>query len=87
MDSATLDIVLGATADRLTAMNPSTAMSPAALHSEVQLSVWDHHGTYNNAAVGRDITDTLTAVAELPLIGTRGAYAARIREQLGAVTR
>ncbi|MCL7377455.1 hypothetical protein [Streptomyces sp. 35G-GA-8] len=87
MDAAALDIVLRATADRLTVMSPATAISVGALQSEVQLSVWDWHGIYNDAAVGRDITDTLAAVAELPLTGSRGAYAERLREQLGAVTR
>ncbi|MFJ2675103.1 hypothetical protein [Streptomyces sp. NPDC087525] len=87
MDASTLDIVLRATADRLTAMNPDTAISAGALHSEVQLSVWDWHGIYNDAAVGRDITAVLTALADIPLTGTRGAYAERLREQAGAVTR
>ncbi|MFJ9029790.1 hypothetical protein ACIRQP_14900 [Streptomyces sp. NPDC102274] len=87
MDAATLAIVLRATADRLTAMNPDTTMSANSLHSEVQLSVWDWHGIYNDAAVGRDITNTLTAVVDLPLTGTRAAYAERLREQYGAVTR
>ncbi|RYJ26452.1 hypothetical protein CU044_3745 [Streptomyces sp. L-9-10] len=87
MDTATLDIVLGATADRLTAMNPDTTISAGALHSEVQLSIWDWHGIYNDAAVGRHITAVLTALADIPLTGTRGTYALRLREQYGAVTR
>ncbi|MFJ9214250.1 hypothetical protein [Streptomyces sp. NPDC102264] len=87
MDTATLDIVLRATADRLTAMTPDTTISASALHSEVQLSVWDWHGIYNDAQVGRDITAVLTALADIPLTGTRGAYAERLREQAGAVTR
>lgn len=79
MDAAGIDIVLRATADRLAAMNPYAAMSPGALHREVQLSVWDHHGLYNGAKVGRDITAVLSAVADLPLTGTRDQYAARLR--------
>ncbi|MFF1957987.1 hypothetical protein ACFVWX_13475 [Streptomyces sp. NPDC058220] len=87
MDTAALDMVMRATADRLTAMHPDAAMSASVLRTEVQLSVWDHHGVYNNVRVGRDITSALTAVAGLPLTGTRAAYALRLREQLGAVTR
>ncbi|MFD5033620.1 hypothetical protein ACFWM0_24915 [Streptomyces sp. NPDC058405] len=86
MEAATLAIVLRATADRLTAMHPDAAMSASVLRTEVQLSVWDHHGVYNNATVGRDINSALTAVAGLPLTGTRSLYALRLREQLGAVT-
>lgn len=78
--------ILRAAADRLTAMNPDTTMSRAALRTEVQLSVWDHHGTYNNTAVGRDITAVLAELAHIPLSGTRAAYAQRMREQYGAVT-
>ncbi|MFD8970520.1 hypothetical protein ACFV0C_36960 [Streptomyces sp. NPDC059568] len=88
MGTAPLSAVLAATADRLAAMNPAAPMSPAALHTEVQLSVWDWHGVYNDAVVGRDITAALTAVAALPLTGTRATYAADLRRQLAtAVTR
>ncbi|MFE7128937.1 hypothetical protein [Streptomyces sp. NPDC057617] len=78
---AQLAPVLTATADRLTATNPSSAMSPAALHMGIQLSVWDRHGAYNTAAVGRDITTALAATAELPIAGTRAQYADRLRQR------
>ncbi|MFD3917322.1 hypothetical protein [Streptomyces sp. NPDC058603] len=87
MDTTTLDMILRATADRLTAMNPDTTISANSLHSEVQLSVWNHHGTYNDTIVGRDITAVLTVLADIPLTGTRGAYAEQLRAQAGAVTR
>ncbi|WP_046500770.1 hypothetical protein [Streptomyces odonnellii] len=74
--------VLGATADRLATTSPSAAMSPAALHMGIQLSVWDRHGAYNTAAVGRDITRALAATAELPLVGTCAQYAVRLRSYL-----
>ncbi|MFE2600136.1 hypothetical protein ACFXCZ_27215 [Streptomyces sp. NPDC059396] len=82
-----LGAVLGATADRLAAMNPATAMSPDALRTEVQLSVWDWHGVYNTAAVGRDITTTLAAAAELPIAGTRAQYADRLRQRFQPTVR
>ncbi|MER6635861.1 hypothetical protein ABT285_09890 [Streptomyces microflavus] len=77
-----LPAILTATADRLAQMTPHAAMSTRALHCEVQLSVWDHHGLYDNAVVGRDITGTLAAIHDVPLTGTRAEYAARLRVAL-----
>ncbi|MGW1295136.1 hypothetical protein [Streptomyces sp. NPDC002533] len=74
-----LPVILSAAADRLEQMTPRAAMSAHARHLEIQLSVWDHHGVYNNVAVGRDITAALTAVRDVPLTGTRAEYAARLR--------
>lgn len=86
LDSAALDIVLRAVADRLDATNPGTIMSAARLHTEVQVAVWDWHGTYDNVAVGRDINTVLGTVHHLPLTGTRAEYALRLRLTLAAVT-
>ncbi|MFJ2209352.1 hypothetical protein [Streptomyces microflavus] len=77
-----LPAILTATADRLAQMTPHAAMSARALHCEVQLSVWDHHGLYNDVAVGRDITGTLAAIHDVPLTGTRAEYAALLRVAL-----
>ncbi|MEU4920203.1 hypothetical protein AB0G29_12690 [Streptomyces parvus] len=74
-----LPAILTATAERLERMTPQAAMSAHARHLEIQLSVWDHHGVYNNVAVGRDITAALTAIRDVPLTGTRAEYAARLR--------
>lgn len=83
---ATLDIILSGAADRLDAINPDTAMSSNTRFLQIQLAVWDHHGVYNGAEVGRDITAALAAVRDLPLTGTRGEYAARLRLTLKSVT-
>ncbi|MGW5928057.1 hypothetical protein ACWF2L_17675 [Streptomyces anulatus] len=82
-----LPAILTATADRLEQMTPHAAMSDQARHREIQLSVWDHHGIYNDAVVGRDITGALAAVRDVPLTGTRAAYAARLRAASTAVAR
>ncbi|NDZ63585.1 hypothetical protein [Streptomyces cyaneofuscatus] len=82
-----LPAILTATADRLEQMTPQAAMSEQARHTEIQLSVWGHHGVYNDAVVGRDITGTLAAVRDVPLTGTRAEYAARLRTAVLAVTR
>ncbi|MFC8658082.1 hypothetical protein ACFUCT_23220 [Streptomyces parvus] len=74
-----LPAILSAAADRLEQMTPQASMSAHARHLEIQISVWDHHGVYNNVAVGRDITAALTAIRDVPLIGTRAEYAARLR--------
>ncbi|MFF1416544.1 hypothetical protein [Streptomyces sp. NPDC058280] len=66
MDAPALDMVLRATADRITAMHPDAAMSAGVLRTEVQLSVWDHHGTYSHVAVGRDITTRRRSVRARP---------------------
>lgn len=86
LDTAALEQVLRAVATRLDAMNPGTIMSSEALHSEVQLAVWDHHGTYNNSTVGRDINTALGALRHLPLTGTRCEYAMRLRLMHAGVT-
>lgn len=86
LDSAALEQVLRAVATRLDAMNPGTIMSDSALHAEVQLAVWDHHGTYNDATVGQDINTVLGAVRHLPLTGTRSEYAMRLRLMHAGVT-
>ncbi|CAO0836861.1 hypothetical protein SMICM17S_06097 [Streptomyces microflavus] len=77
-----LPAILTAPADRLDQMTPHAAMSARALHCEVQLSVWDHHGLYNDVTVGRDITGTLAAIHDVLLTGTRAEYAARLRVAL-----
>ncbi|MER7696187.1 hypothetical protein [Streptomyces sp. NPDC096095] len=82
-----LPAILTAAADRLEQMTPQAAMSEDARHLEIQVSVWDHHGLYNNVAVGRDITATLTAIHDVPLTGTRAAYATRLRAAITTVTR
>lgn len=82
-----LPAILTAAAGRLEQMTPQAAMSEHARHLEIQLSVWDHHGVYNDVAVGRDITATLAAVRDVPLTGTRAAYAARLRTAATAVNR
>ncbi|WP_367572796.1 hypothetical protein [Streptomyces globisporus] len=74
-----LPVILTATAERLEQMTPQASMSAHARHLEIQLSVWDHHGVYNNVAVGRDITAALAAIRDVPLTGTRAQYAARLR--------
>ncbi|XUZ24725.1 hypothetical protein ACQVDT_07055 [Streptomyces sp. RMIT01] len=74
-----LPAILSAAADRLEQMTPQASMSAHARHLEIQISVWDHHGVYNNVAVGRDITGALTAIRDVPLTGTRAEYAARLR--------
>ncbi len=74
-----LPVILTAAADRLEQMTPQAAMSAHARHLEIQISVWDHHGVYNSAAVGRDITAALAAIRDVPLTGTRAEYAARLR--------
>lgn len=74
-----LPAILTAAADRLDQMTPNAAMSVQARHCEVQISVWDHHGLYNDVAVGRDITGTLAAIRNVPLTGTGAAYAGRLR--------
>lgn len=86
LDSTGIDQVLRNVAARLDAMNPGTIMSAGALHSEVQLAVWEYHGIYNDTIVGRDINTVLGAVRELPLVGTRAEYAMRIHLMLGAVS-
>ncbi|MFJ9889823.1 hypothetical protein ACIQRW_28765 [Streptomyces sp. NPDC091287] len=82
-----LPAILTAAASRLEQMTPQAAMSEQARRAEIQLSVWDHHGVYNDVAVGRDITATLAAVRDVPLTGTRAAYAARLRAAATAVNR
>ncbi|MFI2358168.1 hypothetical protein ACH5AG_26260 [Streptomyces anulatus] len=62
-------------------------MSEHAGRLEIQLSVWDHRGVYNDVAVGRDVTAALAAVRDVPLTGTRAAYAARLRAVSTAVAR
>lgn len=86
LDPAALDQVLRTVADHLTAMNPGTIMSAGALHTGVQVAVWDHHGTYDNVAVGPDINRVLGHVRDLPLTGTRCEYAMRLRLMLAGVT-
>ncbi|MEV6471583.1 hypothetical protein [Streptomyces sp. NPDC051657] len=76
--------ILRAAADRLEQMTPEATMSSRARFLEIQISVWDHHGIYNSAIVGRDITATLAAVHDLVLTGTRAEYAARLRRFVGA---
>ncbi|MFE4649306.1 hypothetical protein [Streptomyces sp. NPDC056707] len=77
--------ILDAAADRLDRMNPATAMTERARFVDIQVSVWDHHGVYNDVAVGRDITATLIVVRDLPLAGTRAEYATRLRLAARAV--
>ncbi|WP_433406932.1 hypothetical protein [Streptomyces sp. CA-146814] len=79
--------ILHATADRIERMTPDATMSDGCRFTEIQISTWDHHGRYNNVAVGQDITATLTAVRDLPLTGTRAEYAARLRFHVRQVTR
>ncbi|MYV56459.1 hypothetical protein, partial [Streptomyces sp. SID3212] len=84
MDAAALDIVLRAAATRIEAMTPGARMQQSALRTAVQLSVWDHHGVYNDAAVGPDIITALAAADDVPLAGTRREYAVRLRAALTA---
>ncbi|MGS2588069.1 hypothetical protein [Streptomyces hebeiensis] len=86
LDSAAVSVILRAVANRLDALNPHTRITRGPLRTEVQLSVWDWHGTYSNAVVGRDITTVLAAIVDLPLTGTRADYAQALRTHLGAVT-
>ena len=69
LDPAAIDKVLHTVAEHLAAMNPGTIMSAGALHSEVHLAVWEHHGIYNNTRVGRDINRVLGAVSHCPSPG------------------
>ncbi|MFD8581535.1 hypothetical protein [Streptomyces californicus] len=82
-----LPAILCAAATRLEQMNPDASMSEHARHREIQVSVWDHHGIYNNAVVGRDITAVLASIRDVPLAGTRAAYADRLRATARTVTR
>lgn len=85
-DAARIRTILFAAADRIERINPGAAMSERHRFTEVQLAVWDHHGVYNGAIVGRDITTTLAAVRHLPLTGSRAEYSARLRLAAGSVT-
>lgn len=86
LDSAGLDIVLRDVARRLSEINPGTIMSANRLHTEVQVAVWDYHGTYTDVVVGPDINRVIGHVRHLPLTGTRCEYALRLRLMLAGVT-
>lgn len=86
LDNAAIDTILRAIAGRLDAMNPGTIMSANTLHTEVQVAVWDWHGTYTDVIAGRDINTVLGMVRHLPLVGTRTEYSLRIRLMLAEVS-
>jgi hypothetical protein len=65
---------------------PDALMTDLARFVTVQLAVWEHYGIYNVAPVGRDIIAARTAIKDVPLVGTRSEYAARLRLHLGAVS-
>jgi hypothetical protein len=85
LDQAALDQVLRNIADHLAVMNPGTIMSVEALHTEVQVAIWDHHAQCDTPAVGRDINTVLGHIRHLRLAGTRAEFSLRLRLMLAEV--